>query len=58
MPALPLRTDFDANSCRLVVRHAGDAAQTLRPLSIAAIYDGASRINADWYYLSCGMKSR
>lgn len=46
MPALPLRTDFDAKSCRLAARHAGDAAQTRRLLSIAAIYDGASRSEA------------
>jgi len=43
---LPLRTDFDAKSCRLAARHAGDAAQTRLLLSIAAIYDGASRSEA------------
>jgi transposase len=43
MPALPLRTDFNAKSCRLAARHAGDASQAWRLLSIAAIYDGASR---------------
>ena len=43
MSALPLRTDFDAKSCRLAARHAGDASQARRLLSIAAIYDGASR---------------
>ena len=43
MPVLPLRTDFDAWSCRLAARHAGDASQARRLLSIAAIYDGASR---------------
>jgi transposase len=43
MPALPLRTDFDARSCRLASKHAGDASQARRLLSIAAIYDGASR---------------
>jgi hypothetical protein len=43
MPALPLRTDFDAKSCRLAARHSGDASQARRLLSIAAIYDGASR---------------
>lgn len=43
MPALPLRTDFDAKSCRLAARHAGEASQARRLLSIAAIYDGASR---------------
>jgi hypothetical protein len=43
MPALPLRTDFDAKSCRLAAMHAGDASQARRLLSIAAIYDGASR---------------
>ena len=43
MPALPLRTDFDAKSCRVAARHAGDASQARRLLSIATIYDGASR---------------
>ena len=46
MPALPLRTDFDAKSCRLAARHAGDASQARRLLSIAAIYDGAGRDEA------------
>jgi transposase len=43
MPALPLRADFDAKSCRLAARHSEDASQARRLLSIAAIYDGASR---------------
>lgn len=43
MPAFPLRTDFDAKSCRLAAKHARDASQARRLLSIAAIYDGASR---------------
>jgi transposase len=43
MPALPLRTDFDAKSCRLAARHSEDASQARRLLSIAAIYEGASR---------------
>ena len=46
MPALPLRMDFDAKSCRLAARHARDVAQTRRLMSIAAIYDGASRSEA------------
>lgn len=46
MPALSLRTDFDAKSCRLAARRAGDAAEVRRLLSIAAIYDGASRSRA------------
>lgn len=43
MPALPLRTDFDAKSCRQAAKHARDASQARRLLSIAAIYGGASR---------------
>ena len=46
MPALPLRTDFDAKSCRLAARHSEDASQARRLLSIAAIYEGASRSEA------------
>lgn len=46
MPALPLRTDCDAKSCRVAARNAGGAAQTRRLLSIAASYDGASRKEA------------
>jgi len=43
MPALPLRADFDARSCRLAARLSKNPAQARRLLSIAAIYDGARR---------------
>ena len=46
MPALPLRRDFDAKSCRLAVRHSGDAVQPRRLVLIATIYSGASRNEA------------
>jgi transposase len=44
--AIPLREDFDAMTLRRLARHSKDAAQTRRLLSLAAIYEGASRANA------------
>lgn len=44
--ALPLREDFDAMTLRRLAKHSKDAAQTRRLLSLAAIYEGASRANA------------
>jgi transposase len=42
----PLRTDFDAARVRAAARAAKDGPQTRRLLSLAAIYDGASRSDA------------
>ncbi len=44
--ALPLRTDFDAARLRALSRRCGDANQSRRMLSIAAVYDGMSRAEA------------
>ena len=43
---LPLRPDFDAWALRAAARRSKDAAQARRLLSLAAIYDGASRSEA------------
>lgn len=43
MPAIALRTDFDAASVREAARWACDAAQVRRLLAIAAAYDGMKR---------------
>ena len=43
---LPLRTDFDAATLRGEARRSTNADQTRRLLSLAAIYDGASRAAA------------
>lgn len=40
---IPLRSDFDAASLRGLARTSTDAKQTRRLLSLAAIYEGASR---------------
>ena len=43
MAALALRDDFDAERCRAAARRSKDGAQARRLLSLAAIYEGASR---------------
>ena len=43
---IALRTDFDAESCRLAARKAKDGPQARRLLALAAIYEGASRSEA------------
>src|ERR1700751_1927219 len=42
----PLRQDFDASQLRGLARKTKDGAQARRPLSLAAIYDGATRTEA------------
>lgn len=44
--AVPLRTDFDAPQLRAAARKTKDGPQARRLLSLAAIYDGASRTEA------------
>ena len=44
--AIPLRTDFDANSVRAAARKSKDGAQARRLLALAAIYEGSSRTEA------------
>lgn len=44
--AIPLRGDFDAVRLRLSARRTKDAAQARRLLSLAAVYDGATRTEA------------
>jgi transposase len=46
MPAIPVRSDWDAVQVRAAARVAQDAAQVRRLLAIAAIYDGMSRAEA------------
>lgn len=47
MPAaLALRSDFDSRTLRGLARHARDANQGRRLLSLAAVYDGMSRTDA------------
>ena len=43
---LPLRSDFDASALRAAARQSKDAGQARRLLALAAIYDGASHIDA------------
>ncbi len=43
---LPLRLDYDARTLRALARRSKDAAQSRRLLTLAAIYDGASRSEA------------
>jgi hypothetical protein len=45
MPAaLPLRSDFDSQTLRGLARRCEDSNQSRRLLSLAAVYDGMSRI--------------
>ena len=44
--AIPLRTDFDANTVRAAARKSKDGAQARRLLALAAIYEGSSRTEA------------
>jgi len=47
MPAsIPLRSDFDAPRVRNLARRCCDAKQSRRLLSLAAVYDGMSRMEA------------
>jgi transposase len=46
MPAIPLRSDWDAGRVRDAARLAEDAAQVRRLLAIAAVYNGMSRAAA------------
>ena len=46
MPAISLRSDWDAVRVREAARSAGDAGQVRRLLAIAAVYDGMSRAAA------------
>lgn len=43
---IALRSDFDASSVRAVARRSKDGPQARRLLSLAAIYDGATRTEA------------
>jgi transposase len=43
---IPLRADFDALKVRAAARRSKDGPQTRRLLSLAAIYDGATRTQA------------
>lgn len=44
--AISLRTDYDAQSLRLLARRSSDPHQVRRLLALAAVYDGASRGDA------------
>ena len=44
--AIPLRADFDAARLRALAKRSKDSAQARRLLSLASIYDGASRTQA------------
>ena len=46
MPAVPLRTDFDAAMVRRAATTAKDPAQVRRLLAVAAVYDGMKRHEA------------
>lgn len=46
MPAIPLRTDYDAADTRAFARKATDPNQVRRLLAIAAVYDGMNRRDA------------
>ena len=43
---IPLRTDFDAPMVRAAAKRSKDGPQTRRLLALAAIYEGATRIEA------------
>lgn len=46
MPAVALRTDFNANDLRDLARSSRDPRQARRLLALAAVYDGMSRAEA------------
>ncbi len=46
MPAVPLRTDFDAAMVRRAAATAKDPAQVRWLLAVAAVYDGMNRHEA------------
>jgi len=43
---VPLRSDFDAAAVRALARRTKDGPQARRLLTLAAVYDGASRTEA------------
>jgi transposase len=43
---IPLREDFDASLVRAAAKQSKDGSQTRRLLALAAVYDGASRMEA------------
>ena len=43
---VPLRSDFDAVQLRVIARKAKDGPQARRLLALAAVYEGATRIEA------------
>jgi len=45
-PGLPLRDDYDAETCRRLAAGVKDVRQARRLLSLAAAYDGMSRAGA------------
>jgi len=45
-PGLPLRDDYDAETCRRLAAGLKDVRQARRLLSLAAAYDGMSRAEA------------
>jgi len=45
-PGLPLRGDYDAETCRRLAAGLKDVRQARRLLSLAAAYDGMSRAEA------------
>jgi transposase len=46
MPAIALRTDYDAKMLRSLARRSKDAPQARRLLALAAVYEGATRTQA------------
>jgi|SRR5215207_241185 len=46
MPAIPLRSDWDAARVRAAAREAEDADQVRRLLAVAAVYEGKNRSEA------------
>jgi transposase len=48
MAAIALRGDFDGAQLRAFAKQSKDGAQTRRLLALAAIYEGATRIEASW----------
>jgi transposase len=46
MPAIPLRTDYDASKARALARRSSNTNQVRRLLAIAAVYDGMNRTDA------------
>src|SRR6478735_1105622 len=53
-----LRTDFDAVACRLAAKRSKDGPQARRLLTLAAIYEGASRSEAARIGCHCADRPR